>query len=174
MNSKARNINLSPVHPNTNICSYRNKEYSDYIYLSIEKLQSINNANMADAKISSASYLDCDRYAYYYPDPSYTYLKLLEEINAINEIILYKIICRERLFSSSCIKWNHKEYVCKSIDKITDAINCNPYISYFELLDLFPNDEIELVLESLIEDNRLQCTKISKGIKKGKNIITVK
>lgn len=174
MKLKARNIFFSLIHPDTNIYSYRNTNYSDYIYFPIEKLQSINKVNMSNAEEIFSFYMEWDRYVEYYPDPAFDYTKLLDEITAINGIIMYKVLCRERLFSDSCINWKHKQFVSESIDKLISEVSRNPYISYFELLDLFPDDEIELVIESLIEDNRLQHTKISKGNKKGKSIITIK
>ena len=161
------------VHPNVSIFDYRDTEYEDYMYFTIAELQEMCDSLTANSSEICSSYLEQDRNAYYHPDLSFSYSRHLKEIIAICDIIDYKMLCCERFISHSSIPWNYSHIIEKSKEKLIDILSNNTYMSYFDLLDLFPNDEIELIIENLIQNNKLHHSRISRGMHKGKNVITI-
>ena len=170
MSLMARYISFSLIHPDGNILNLKNTRYEKYLYLTIPELQSKCISLTSDSQSMCSSYLEDNGTMEYHPSLSFLYDVHLEEIISICEIIRYKMLCRDRFFSNSSISCNSRNYTEKLIVETTS----NPYLSYFELLDLFPDEEIELIIENLIENKKLKYTKIHTGKNKGKSVISIK
>ena len=85
------------------------------------------------------------------PDASYTYTTLLEKVEVLSKILWIKAINQQRLYNLAIDKDMQRAL---KIDLINTIVDC-PELTYLDLLELYPDYEIELLIENMIENGQL-------------------
>lgn len=141
---------------NLDICNLRGTLYESYLYSTQEELnhklkETIKEVDHAwnNYTVSGERFGTSEERSK--PDASYTYTTLLEKMAVLSKILWIKAINQQRLYNFAIDKDMQRAL---KIDLINTIVDC-PELTYLDLLELYPDYEIELLIENMIENGQL-------------------
>ncbi len=141
---------------NLDICSLRGTPFENYLYLTQEELNHKLKETIKEVENAWNNYtVSGERFGTSEerskPDASYTYTTLLEKMEVLSKILWIKAVNQQRLYHLA-IDIDMQRAL--KIDLINTVIDC-PELTYLDLLELYPDYEIELLIEDMIENVQL-------------------
>lgn len=142
--------------------------YEELLYLTDEELLEMLNCELEHLNIVAEEYATSGQKDGWseeetHPSISFLYTQSLERINVISMIMVYKDVNHQRMKHGAL----NEVDISKMKQDISSLLQAPQDITYTELLQLYPDQEIELIIEDLIRTGHLE--RIDTGYnKKGK------